>query len=246
MKKTNKKAPKKAIKTIKSKSKIIKTNEKQEKVRGTSLFGKKFEKSLPEARKWAKGLVDGAMYKENTIKYINDHLDNITYEELMSKRPKQPHKKATKNKPISKANKTIKSNTKSLVKPKKDLKSKAKTPKSANEKKCDKAIYLINRIDKINKKHLEMIEKFEKKEKTMQYKTDKEYRKKVNEEFEKLDKSYSKKSDEAYKKYYDQINKDFSKTKVNTFLNYKDGFTDKKYVRDLYLGNKSRSKNVKK
>ena len=37
-----------------------------------------------------------------------------------------------------------------------------------------------------------------------------------------------------------------SKTKVNTFLNYKDGFTDKKYVRDLYLGNKSRSKNVKK
>lgn len=155
-------------------------------------------------------------------------------------------KTTPKNKLVSKSKKTIKNNAKSLVKPKKDLKLKAKTPKSANEKKCDKAIYLINRMQTINKKHLEMIEKFEKKEKTMQYKTDKDYRKKVNAQFEELDKSYSKKSDEAYKKYYDQLNKDFSKTQVNTFLNYKDGFTDKKYVRDLYLGNKSRSKNVKK
>ena len=106
-------------------------------------------------------------------------------------------KTATKNKPITKANKTIKSNAKSLVKPKKDLKSKAKTPKSANEKKCDKAIYLINRMQTIDKKHLEMIEKFEEKEKTIQYKTDSEYRKKVNAQFEELDKNYSKKSDEA-------------------------------------------------
>jgi len=230
---TNKKAPKKAVK---SKSKTTKINDKREKVKGTSLMGRKFEISVPKAIKWAEHMVNNSNHKNNAIKWVNNHLENSSYEELMNK----------KNKLISKPKKTIKSNAKSLVKPKKDLKSKFKTPKSANEKKYNEAIYLINRMQTIDKKHLEMIEKFEEKEKTIQYKTDSEYRKKVNAQFAELDKNYSKKSDEAYKKYYDQINKDFSKTKVNTYLNYKDGFTDKKYVRDLYLGNKSRSKNVKK
>lgn len=108
-----------------------------------------------------------------------------------------------------------------------------------------KALSLKKRLDDITCKIEKHIDDFELKEKSLKP----SQRQRANSAFDKMQNKLHQKENEAYKAYYDHMNEDFGmRAMENSFLNknYKNGFTDEKYIHDMYKQKAKEQKHGKK
>lgn len=105
----------------------------------------------------------------------------------------------------------------------------------------EKALKLKREMDQIEKEHTTFLNKAEKMQTKMNTSLK---RNNFNRLFDSIEKEFNEKEDEAYAKYYNHMHKSLSlQPKDNTFLKYKEGFADEKYINDMF---KQKAKQQKK
>lgn len=93
-----------------------------------------------------------------------------------------------------------------------------------------KALELKKNMDNITKEHIKFLDKAEKQH--------------WDKSFDAVEEGFNRAENEAYAKYYNHMHKSLSlQPKDNTFLKYKEGFADEKYINDMF---KQKAKQQKK
>ena len=108
-----------------------------------------------------------------------------------------------------------------------------------------KALYLKNQLDIVQAKQMAHIHEFEGRTKGLTP----DQRKRATEAFERVQKKYNERESSAYSQYYNHMHEDFDikGSKISyADKKYKNGFTDEKYINDMYRKQAKEKKRGKK